>query len=283
VGKSCAPLIADHPQIDDLHIYARPPLRQAWHCIREIRKQRYDLVLDLQGNLKSGLLARFCGAERCMGVGGSLSREGNHLFVRERVDPVPGNRVESYWALVDAALGPGPHEYGFLPAKPEPHGGVVLHPGVSGFGAIKKWPAESFAALGDRLHARLGAKVLITAGPGEREQAAAVREAMRAESRLVEPASLQALTNVLAGARLVVAGDTGPAHIAAATEVPTLSLFGPTDAGFTSAYGPTVGTVSAGVRCSPCKLRSCPDIICMRELSVDRVEARALELLESLS
>ena len=283
VGGASAPLLEGHPQIDVIHAYVRPPLRSAWRCMRAVRAERYDLVLDLQGNLKSGFLARLSGAKRCMGVGGSLSRELNHWLVRELVDPVPGNRVESYWALVDTALGAGPHEYGTLPTEPDNHRGIVLHPGVSSFGAIKKWPVDRFAALGDRLHDELGAPVLVTAGPGEREEAEGVCKAMRRDSRLVEPPSLRALTNTLAGARIVIAGDTGPAHIAAATGVPTLSLFGPTDPGFTSAYGETARTVSAGVRCSPCMLRRCPDVWCMRELDVDLVARRALELVEALA
>ena len=78
---------------------------------------------------------------------------------------------------------------------------------------------------------------------------------------------------------LVVAGDTGPAHIAAAVGVPTVTLFGPKDSAALAPVGPRTRAVTAGVRCSPCALRFCPDAVCMTGLSVDAVAAQALELL----
>jgi ADP-heptose:LPS heptosyltransferase len=280
-----ASLLLDHPQIDSLHVYERKRDRLPWNWwripgfVRRLRRERYDLALDLQGNLKSGVLARLSGAGRCVGLDRPLSREGNHLLVRERVPPPDGHRVDAYHRLVDHVLGNGVTAAAVLPAEPEPHGGVVLHPGTSAFGAFKRWPLESYAALGDRLAAAGRGPILLTAGPGERPQADEVRRRMKSEARLVEPPGLPALRNVLAGARLVVAGDTGPAHIAAALGVPTAVLFGPKDPRVLAPVGPRVRTVRTGVRCSPCTLRFCPAPVCMSEMSVDLVAVCALEML----
>lgn len=280
-----AGLLEDHPQIDALHVYERKRVRLPWNWwripafVRRLRRERYDFALDLQGNLKSGVLARLAGARRCVGLDRPLSREGNHLLVRERVPPPDGHRVDAYHRLVDRVLGDGVTAPAVLPADPEPHRGVVLHPGTSGFGAFKRWPTASYAALGDRLAATLGGPILLTAGPGERPQADEVRRQMTAEARLVEPPGLAALRNVLAGARLVVAGDTGPAHVAAALGVPTVALFGPKDPRVLAPVGPHVRTVRTGVRCSPCTLRFCPAPVCMTELTVDLVAESALAML----
>jgi ADP-heptose:LPS heptosyltransferase len=161
----------------------------------------------------------------------------------------------------------------------EAHRAVVLHPGVSRFGAFKRWPAAAFADLADRLAARLRAPVILTAGPGERGDAEEVRGRMRHRADVVEPSGLRSLVDLLGGARLFVASDTGPAHIAAALGVPTVTLFGPKDPEILAPVGPRARAVRAGVRCSPCALRSCPDPVCMTDLPVDLVERTAIELL----
>jgi len=280
-----APLLRDHPELDALHVYPRRRLRRPWNWwripgfIHQLRKPRYDLVLDLQGNLKSGVLARLSGAKRRVGLDAPLSREGNRLFVRERVAPPAGHRIDAFRALVDAACGPGPWVPATLAGHGRPHGAIVLHPSTSRFGAFKRWPAARFAALGDRLAERTGAPLLITAGPGERVQAEAVAAALRGPAEVIEPVDLPALVDLLGGARLVVAGDTGPAHIAAVLGVATVSLFGPKDPSVLGPVGPRVRAVTAGVRCSPCALRDCPDPVCMTALPVDLVEQNAMELL----
>jgi len=281
-----AGLLRGHPQIDRLHVYARRGLARPWNwwriapLVAGLRRERYDVALDLQGNLKSGVLARVAGARRLCGLDRPLSREGNALLVRERVPPPAGHRLAAYLHLLDAVIGKGETAPALLPATPEAAGAIVLHPGASGFGAFKRWPAASFAELGDRLARRLGAEVVLTAGPGERPQAEAVAGRMRTGARIVEPPALPQLANALAGARIVVACDTGPAHIAAALGAPTLVLFGPKDPAIMAPVGPRVATARTGVRCSPCTLRYCPAPVCMTDMGVDLVEERALRLLD---
>lgn len=277
-----AGLLAGHPQIDILHVYERRRARVPWvlgRFARGLRRQRYDLALDLQGNLKSGILARLAGASRTVGLDAPLAREGNRLLVRDRVAPPEGHRMRAYLALLDRTLGPGPEAPAILPAGGERHGAIVLHPGVSRFGAFKRWPPASFADLGDRLARRLGARVLLTAGPGERAETDDVRARMREPAEVVEPKGLRALADVLSGARLFVASDTGPAHIAAALGIPTVTLFGPKDPAIMAPVGPRARALRAGVRCSPCALRFCPDPVCMKDLPVDLVENTAVDLL----
>ena len=280
-----APILEGHPQIDRLHVYDRKVIRRisgwprAIDLAKELRAENYDIALDFQGNLKSGVLTRLSGAPRRVGLKPPHSREGNHRFMTESVAILAGHRFAGYREVLDHVFGPGSEAPALLPAQPEGDGEILFHPGVSGFGAYKRWPAAHFAALGDRLAQALGRGVTLTAGPGERGQAEAVRELMQGDARIVEPDSLKALVNTLAGAHIVVAADTGPAHIAAATGVPTLTLFGPKDPAVMAPLGKHTRAVRAGVRCSPCPLRACPDPICMSELSVDAVEAEALALL----
>ncbi|MGQ0613690.1 MAG: glycosyltransferase family 9 protein [Planctomycetaceae bacterium] len=280
-----ASLLEGHPQLAALHVYPRRRSRgpfgwaRALAFVARLRRQRYDLALDLQGNLKSGLLARLSGAQSVWGLAPPHSREGNSLLVRRRVPCAPGNRIDAYHALVDAALGPGPRPPPLLPATAAGEGVLALHPGTSRFGAHKRWPARQFAELGARLTRRLALPAIVTAGPGEEEEAQWVVDALGAQARLARPADLRALVDLLAGARLCVAADTGPAHIAAILGIPTLTLFGPKDPALMAPVGPHARALRAGVRCSPCTLRHCPDPVCMEALSVERVEREALALL----
>ena len=282
-----ASLLEGHPQIDALHVYQRRRSKlRLPGLIRSLRKQKYDVVLDLQGNLKSGLIARASGAKRRIGFDRIYSREGNGLFLNERVPAARMNRVDACIRLVGAAVGDGPKAFAVWPSDPEDHGAVVLHPCVSSFFANKTWSGDHYAELGDRLARRLDAPVLISAGPGERPQAERVATGMQQAARIVEPDGLCALRDMLAGARLVVGGDTGPIHMAAALGVPTLGLMGPTDPETLAPYGRRAAAATSGARCSPCaspfaisKLRWCPDPVCMSGLSVDAVERAALELL----
>jgi ADP-heptose:LPS heptosyltransferase len=287
-----------HPQIDSLHVYPRKEmvyrrnkmprpsgLAAFGRLIRELRAAEYDVVLDLQANLKSGALSWLSGGRRRLSPAPPLSKEGNSFFMTESIPSMGVHRMNAYRGLIDAIAPPqgtdGPPNFGaVLHSEAPAHGCILLHPGVSGFGSFKRWPVEAFGELATRLSQSLDRPIMLTAGPGERDQVLRVADAAGGAATIVEPGSLRELVDTLAGAHLVIAADTGPAHIAAATGVPTLTLFGPKDPAVLSPLGPRTATVRAGVRCSPCTLRACPDPICMSQLTVDQVEQSAHALLD---
>ena len=285
-----ASILQGHPQLDRLHVYRRRELkgwvRKPWvlagfrRLLVELRGERYDVALDLQGNLKSGYLTCWSGARRTVGTGPPLSREGHGLFVRRRITPPEGHRLEAYYALLDEVVGPGPRAHAVLPSEPSHPGAIVLQPGTSAFGAFKRWPPEFFAELGDRLADRLDAPVLVVGRSHDMPLVRTVIANMRHPASNPDTPSLRTLIDLLAGARIVVAGDTGALHIAGALGVPTLGLFGPKDPEVFGPAGARVRTVRTGVRCSPCALRFCPDPVCMTGLTVEQVEREALALLE---
>ena len=134
---------------------------------------------------------------------------------------------------------------------------ALLAPGAA-FGWTKRWPPERYGALGDLLAARgFGCAVVI--GPGEEKLAAAVAASARARLPVVgadlDPLELAAL---LSFARVVVANDSGPMHLAAAVGVPVVAFFGPTDPGRTAPTGAPSRVLDRYVFCSPCYLRECP-------------------------
>lgn len=164
---------------------------------------------------------------------------------------------------------------------------VVFAPGAA-YGHAKRWPPERAAAVASRLVADRGMSAVLTGAPGDRDAGRAIESWLRAhapaESKAVvnligAPGGVRALIGQLAHASIVVANDSGAAHIAAALGVPTLTIFGPTDERVSAPVG-RGATLSHDVFCRPCMLRDCPiDHRCMKRITVDTVFARAAELL----
>ncbi len=157
---------------------------------------------------------------------------------------------------------------------------VGVHPGSKW--PSRRWMPERFAALADELARRLNARIVLTGGPGEEEVAEQVAVQMRTPAvNLAGRTTLGALAALMARLRLFVANDTGPAHLAAAVGVPSITLFGPGDrtrwATLDTARHP-IAYVRSG--CGPCLHVECPgDHRCLRVLTVADVRAVAEALL----
>jgi lipopolysaccharide heptosyltransferase I len=265
-----ADLLAGHPLLDEVLVYPRRvwtrslgrPLRMgraaatiAGHFAR-LARRRYDVVLDLQGNLKSLAHLRAVRAARKIGFGRGFTREAVHLLVPERVVPPREARHRTDRALsllaplgIDPRRpgGPGGIEpdpllaqrwrervrgNGSSPARPL----VLVHPAVSSWGRDKEWPADRFARLAERLATDGAARVLLSWGPGEAARADEVAALSRgASQRSPETSSLRDLAALLSLADLFVGCDTGVLHLASALRRPVVGLYGPTDP---AVYGP---------------------------------------------
>jgi heptosyltransferase-1 len=214
--------------------------------MRHLAAARFDVALDLQGLIKSGLLAAATRAPLRIGFAASHCREPlAALFANHRVTPPAARRhvVEQYLALAEPLGVTGERVEFPLPADADAESGVdaflataglkagnrlvVLNPGAGR--ADKRWPGERFRALAGRLVADAGAAVVVVWGPTELELARAIASGEPSERVvLAPPTDLDALIAVLRRASVVVAGDTGPLHLAAALGVPCVGLYGPT-------------------------------------------------------
>jgi ADP-heptose:LPS heptosyltransferase len=131
---------------------------------------------------------------------------------------------------------------------------VVLNPG--GGWASKMWSAESFGRVAQGLRDR-GLAALVTWGPGEEKLADRVVAASDGAARRCFATTLLELIEVVRRARLVVAADTGPLHLACAVRTPVVGIFGPTDPARNGPWSPRDLTVRRVPLCSPCHRHRC--------------------------
>jgi len=168
--------------------------------------------------------------------------------------------------------------------RPASSGGapmILLNPGAQ-YGAAKCWLPEYFAELADRLIDDLGAQVLISAAPRERGIVDAINRHMKhaAVDLGRDGMTLGALKEIVRRCDLMVTNDTGPRHIAAAFDVPVVTIFGPTHPEWTEIYFAKERKVAVKVFCGPCQKKTCPlDHRCMTRVTPRMVFEIAVSLL----
>jgi lipopolysaccharide heptosyltransferase I len=243
-----APLIEGHPHVDEILLFDRKFLAEAWRSaaacrglfslVSELRHRRFDAVLDLQGLFRTGLLAWLSG---CRQRFGPRWREMAHLFYTTAVRPRREwiHVVDYYLKLVEAMGASDLRAEFVLPEKPAAGAAArdllsrhkidlnryaVVIPGSAQ--TSKCWPVERFAALVDRLASEHGLAVAATGGKAENGMIEMIRSlAKHPPANLASQTSLPELVEVLRGAELVVSNDTGPGHIAAALGRPLVMMF----------------------------------------------------------
>jgi len=296
VEESSAPILEDNPDLSDALILCTKKwrrrlglqdLREMAAAVGQLRKNRYDLTVDLQGLIKSGFMARITGAALRIGYHRSLCREPfsarfNNLHVQTRsgthiVDqqlellrPLgitePDRRFPIHLRKEDEQRA----EDFLLRMAGDDGAPVVVNPGAAW--PTKRWGLANFAELARRIADELHRPVVITWGSEEekRDADAIVRGAGKGVFP-APPTDIRQLAALLRQCRLFVGSDTGPLHIAAALGVPVVALFGPSDPVRNGPYGNRSRIVHSALPCSGCYRRQCPDPVCMRSIPVDEV------------
>jgi heptosyltransferase-2 len=159
---------------------------------------------------------------------------------------------------------------------------IMLNPGAQ-FGTAKCWLPDYFAALADRMVEELGATILLSGAPRERRIIEAIYRSMRHApvDLLTKGSTLGTLKEIVRRCDLMITNDTGPRHIAAAFDVPVVTLFGPTHPEWTEINFPRERKVAVKVFCGPCQKKTCPlDHRCMIRLTPQMVYDTAISLLK---
>jgi lipopolysaccharide heptosyltransferase II len=318
VEETAAPVVARHPFIDELIVVGRSRgmrrLRDDVSLALRLRREKYDLVLDLHSGPRASWLAWSTGSRLRIGYE-VVGRSWMYTTVVARPRELRARHsVLNQWDLLEAIPGwnggaPDPVRH---PVEMEvdplasariarylsdlgltaDHELVVAH--VSASNQFKRWPehafAEVFASLA-RQHERR--RLVVCSGPSDRDAAGRVvalaREQLGADApRILDVAefTLEELHALISQSRLFIGGDTGPLHIAATTRTPIVALFGPTlPAAFAPWRDPDVRTIAlevTGLPCRPCEQRVCEpgDFRCLTTLRPQDVITAAEQALQ---
>jgi heptosyltransferase-2 len=274
-----------------------------------LRSGKFDLAILLPNSFKSALVCKMAGIDRIIGYerdGRGFLLSDKLLPVKERGKFVPTPIVKYYLGIaqylgsthrdlklelfvtepeqreaIDALTRCGIDPSIDRPALSGKPPLVILNPGAQ-YGAAKCWLPEYFAKLADRLIDEHGATVLLSAAPKERTIVDAIsRQMSHAAVDLARAGStLGALKEIVRRCDVMITNDTGPRHIAAAFDVPVVTIFGPTHPEWTEIYFAKERKVSVPVFCGPCQKKTCPlDHRCMIRVTPAMVFETARSLL----
>lgn len=249
------------PLVDHLHLaptkeWRRSPLSsKTRHEIKSLRAAlraaEYDAVIDLQGAIRSAVVARMAGCRRVIGEAKPREAPARWLFT-ERVATQGAHVIEQDVELISAIaseklcpvqpllpVDPAAEAWaaGILPPKTGARGGdqpaVLINPGA-GWGA-KRWPVQRYDAVAQGF-IDLGFRILVNAGPGE-EKLAEVISRGTSGAAIPLTCTVAQLIAITRRVNLVVAGDTGPLHLACALGRPVVGIYGPTDPSRNGPFG----------------------------------------------
>ena len=269
---------------------------------RRLAAGRFDMAVLLPNSFRTALLARMAGIPRRVGY----DRDGRGFLLTDRLLPrrdrggfIPVPTRDYYLGIARylGAIDPDPTLELFTrpdhdaradqiltDAGFEPSGAkrlVLVSPGAN-YGDAKMWHSDRFAAVAQRCVHEFGLVVAVTGAPSERQILDRVLAATRAPilDLLRLGVDLTLLKSVIRRSSLVVTNDTGPRHMAAAFNVPVVTIFGPTDPAWTSIDFAHERQVRVDVFCGPCQKKKCPlDHRCMTQISPEMVLDQVVALL----
>lgn len=303
VEEAASGLLQGHPDLNEVVVAPRREITQSLkkgrlkkalslfgQTARRLQAGRFDWAVDLQGLFKSAVWTYLSRAPRRIGF--ARAREGASWALNDRLPPYDPNR-HALRRYLDVAGYLGAESFfapekPYFPAYPEaalladkllsPRGSewVALNPGAKW--PSKRWPPVYWQILaGDLI--RQGLRVMITGGPEDRDLAEFIRAGRPAVMNLCGGTDLKTLAEIYRRCRLMITGDTGPMHLAAAAGTAVLALFGPTDPGRTGPLGPNTRVLTAGLACLKCLKRVCPlgTQACLAQLTPAEIRAIIIE------
>jgi len=289
VEPASFPLVEKHPALDEVIVFDR---NHWWSGIipflRSIRSRRFDLVLDLQRHLKSGLISWWSGAAHRVGFHKLDSKEFNWIFNNLYISAIGDgvSKLNHYLQFAEyLGIQSEPIEWKIKLAPQEESSVARRLAEVRGDFAVlfvgsrwesKRWFAYQIAACAREVECRYGLDAVLL---GSKDDVALAKEAEAQQlSRVVNltgQTSLREAMGIIARARVAVGPDTGLMHISAAVGTPVVSLWGATSPLRTGPYGFEDLTIQGKAECSPCYLKRCPiGRICMQSIDMEEVAAK---------
>ncbi len=296
INRELTDLVAGHPCVNEVLPFNRRGGWRDWtRLVSDLRRRRFDLVFDLQGLLRTGVMTMATGAP--VRVGLQTAREGSS-FTTNCIIPDTSKSAPAHARLwrVAEVLGQGEAlkqtevvvsnsdrdwANGVLAVLPRPI--IAVHPGARW--VTKRWPVEKFASLLQRSRQEWSGSIILLGSGGERPDTEQLEQLLNGPYSSRRPCpilnlagrtTLKQLTALLSRADFVISNDSGPMHLAAGLGTPTLGLFTCTSATRSGPAGNQHELVSTTVPCAASYCKTCPQrgdahLACLSELNVDRV------------
>ncbi len=286
-------LIKDNPELDEIILFERKrwggfdnigyKFKGLTEFLRELRRKQFDLVIDLQGLFRSGIITYLSGAAHRVGF--ANARELSPIFYNYKIShpSIEMHAVDRY-LLIAKELGAGISKIDFkinIPKKENEYVSglinrikkrplIAINP--SARWETKMWPLKRYAKLADAIADKLKAQTVLI---GSREDEDRINELLSMTKskpvNLCGRTSLLQLAALLKRAALLITNDSGPMHIAAAVGTSVAAIFGPTRPVRTGPYGKGHVVLQSSLPCINCLKKKCDDLKCMDAISVDEV------------
>ena len=284
IAKGLEGILESHPMIDKLWVIdkdswkniqnVKSTIQEIKVLFKKLKQEKYDLVVDLQGLLRSGVITAATGAP--VRIGFREAREGSSVFYTHKVAGGKNIHAVDRYLKIAESLGcntadisfpfPFVQTSDFRLQTSDTGDYAVIVPGARW--KTKIWPAEKFG----KLASLLPVESIIVGSKTDKDIADEIVSLSggRAVS-LAGKTNLRELIAIISRANFIVSNDSGPMHIAAALNVPVFAIFGPTDPSRTGPYGKGHTIIREDILCSPCFRKSCDEMKCMKDLSVEKV------------
>lgn len=286
VEPDCEPILRGSKFIDEILVFdRRKPAAGMLKLARDLRQRHFDISLDLQRHLKSGLFSRLSGASRRIGFNRRDSKEMNFLFQTEEIRRI-GNEISkvAHYREFLHQLGIAPGEVEFaLEHLREPVDFDIseIDPNKVSVGLVlgsswesKNWTLEGWKKLLSLIKSDPRFQPILLGAPEHRASAdLLLAEGAAGVVSYVGRTNLRSLSYVLSKIKILVGPDSGPGHIAAGLGLRQVTLFGPTLPSRVEPFGSEALSMAPAIGCAPCLRKVCPGLykICMRLHSPEAV------------
>lgn len=302
IGPWSREVVARNPRIDAVHEYRAswwdreaglPYLRPTafFELVRWMQDLSFDVVINFKSFFQENLAAALARIPVRIGYG---VYGGGFLHTREIPFPWDAHTAVEHLRLAEALgaaqtprateIYPGAEDRAWATHVLTGFEGewIAIHPGAGA--PARRWPLERFRELAEQLHERRGARVAWVGGDDDRERIAEIQRGLRApSSSFAGSGSLLRTAALMERCAAFVGNDSGPAHLAAATGIPTLVIFSGTNVVERwKPWGNQVRTLQEHPGCYPCGLHDCArsDHACMTWIAVERVAAELIAMLD---
>ena len=294
-------ILENHPHLTDIVLFDRKFLGKSWYklrafgafisLIRQLRRSKFDIVIDLQGLFRTASLAWLSGCKRRFGM--ANAREFAHIFYTNKIsqDQTNIHLVDYYLKIIQAV---GACDIGVEFVFPEdaaageyvsrllqsygikPHNYVVFIPGSAH--VDKCWPADRFAALADKISSEFSLPIVAAGTESEKSIVKNIADSTKATiTNFAGLTNLKELVVLLKTAKFVISNDTGPGHIAAALGVPMVLIFGWSNPFRIAPYGRSRCIAAGGLDSRGTKISSADPKHDVKAVTIDEVYKKVCE------